>query len=170
MNRARTAARRLGSHSELAVAGFLATLGVLVLIDTATMPGTAVEHGPVGPEAVPFAVGGLLLVTAVALAVDVLRGGRGEAEAGEDVDLSTPPEWRTVLLLAAAFGANIVLIDYIGFLVSGTVLFWGSVYALGSRHYLRDGLIAVGLTVLTYLLFAYGLGVPLPTGPLDGVI
>lgn len=170
MTSARTAGRWLGERSELAVVGFLATLGVLVLLDAATMPPNPSQYGPVGPQAVPYAVGGLLLVTAVVLAVDVLRGGRGESESGEDVDLSTPPEWRTVLLLAAAFAANIALIDYAGFLVSGTVLFWGSVYALGGRRYLRDAVVAVVLTVLTYLLFAYGLGVPLPAGPLDGVI
>jgi len=155
---------RLAGKSELGVAGFLAVLGVLVIVEAASLPPAIGQFGPIGPDVVPYIVGGLLLVT------DVLRGGRGEAESGEDIDLSVPPEWRTVLLLAAAFAANIVLIDTAGFLVSGTVLFWGSVYALGSRRYLRDGLIAVAVTVLTYLLFAYSLGVPLPLGPLDGVI
>lgn len=161
---------RLAGKSELGVAGFLAVLGVLVIVEAASLPPAIGQFGPIGPDVVPYIVGGLLLVTAVLLAVDVLRGGRGEAESGEDIDLSVPPEWRTVLLLAAAFAANIVLIDTAGFLVSGTVLFWGSAYALGSRRYLRDGLIAVAVTVLTYLLFAYSLGVPLPLGPLDGVI
>lgn len=165
-----TAARRLGARSEFVVVAFLTVLGALVIVDAATMASTLTAQGPVGPKAVPFVVGGLLLVTAAALAVDVLRGGRGEAEAGEDIDLSTPPEWRTVLLLGAAFVANIALIDYVGFPISGAVLFWGSAYALGSRHWRRDPLIAVGLSVTTYLMFVYGLGVPLPAGPLAGVI
>lgn len=170
MTQLRAGARWLGAHSELAVVAFLAGLGVLVIVDAATMTSTLIARGPVGPDAVPFVVGGLLLVTAVALCVDVLRGGKGEAEGGEDVDLSTPPEWRTVLLLAAAFAANIALIDVAGFPISGAILFWGSAYALGSRHYARDALISVGLSVLTYVLFVYGLGVSLPAGPLDGVI
>ncbi|MFO7192918.1 MULTISPECIES: tripartite tricarboxylate transporter TctB family protein [Thermocrispum] len=162
--------RWLGEHSELGVAGFLALLGVLVIADAAMLPPAVGQVGPIGPDVVPYAIGGLLVVTAVILAVDVLRGGHGEAESGEDVDLSEPPEWRTVLLLAAAFAANIVLIDSAGFLVSGTVLFWGSAYALGSRKPVRDGLIAVGLTVATYFLFAHWLGVPLPLGPFEGVL
>ena len=71
--------------------------------------------GPVGPAAVPAVVGVALLVIAVLLARDVLRGGHGESEVGEDVDLSHPSDWRTVLLLIAAFLANVVLIDRVGF-------------------------------------------------------
>lgn len=60
-------------------------------------------------------VGAGLLVVAVLLAVDVLRGGRGESEGGEDVDLSEPSDWRTVLLLAGVFLAFAVLIGPVGF-------------------------------------------------------
>jgi putative tricarboxylic transport membrane protein len=110
-----------------------------------------------------------LLVIAVLLARDVLRGGHGEAEGGEDVDLSHPSDWRTVLMLIAAFLANVVLIDRVGFPISGALLFWGSAYALGSRHWVRDPLIAVALSVITYLIFSRGLGIGLPGGPLEGI-
>lgn len=63
-----------------------------------------------------------------------------------------------------------VLIDRVGFPISGAVLFWGSAYALGSRHHLRDPLIALALSVVTYLIFARGLGIGLPAGPLEGVL
>src|SRR4029453_13995831 len=46
------------------------------------------------PAAVPALVGVALLVIAVLLARDVLRGGHGESEGGEDVDLSPPSAWR----------------------------------------------------------------------------
>lgn len=163
------AARWLGAHSELGVVAFLTGLGALVIVDAVTMASDFAQRGPVGPKAVPLLVGGLLLVTAAVLAMDVLRGGKGEAEAGEDIDLSAPPEWRTVLLLAAAFIANIALIDLVGFPISGAILFWGSAYALGSRHWVRDPLLSIALAVLTYLMFVNMLGVPLPGGPLAGV-
>jgi len=111
-----------------------------------------------------------LLVIAVLLARDVLRGGHGESETGEDVDLSQPSDWRTVGLLIAAFLANVVLIERVGFPISGAVLFWGSAYALGSRNFLRDPLIALALSVVTYLIFARGLGIGLPAGVLEGVL
>jgi len=165
-----TATRWLRRHSEFGMVAFLAALGALVIVDAMSIAEDFTQSSPVGPKTVPLLVGGLLLVIALVLAVDVARGGKGESEQGEDIDLSTPPEWRTVLLLAAVFCANIVLIDRLGFPISGAILFWGAAYALGSRHWVRDPLIAVTLSVLTYLLFVRMLAVPLPAGPLAGVI
>ena len=64
-------------------------------------------------------LGALLLLVAALYAVDVARGGRGEAEAGEDVDPTSPVDWRTVLLLIGAFVVNAVLIDRLGWVISG---------------------------------------------------
>jgi putative tricarboxylic transport membrane protein len=119
---------------------------------------------------VPILVGVLLVVCAVALAVDVLRGGRGEAEGGEDVDLSHPSDWRTLLLLVAAFLANVVLMEPVGWWFSGAVLFWGSAYALGSRRYVRDAVLSFVLSFGTYYVFAAGLGIFLPAGVLQGIL
>ncbi|GGT75621.1 tripartite tricarboxylate transporter TctB family protein [Streptomyces lateritius] len=160
----------LREHSELGVSLLLLVIGVLVLTDALTMTVDITQRGPVGPKTVPVVVGAGLLVVAFLLAIDVLRGGRGEAEGGEDVDLSEPSDWRTVLLLAGVFLAFAVLIGPVGFPVAGALLFWGAAYALGSRHLHRDPLIAAGLSLLTYVVFNNLLGVPLPGGPLMGVL
>ncbi len=161
-------------RSELGICALLAVLGVLVLVDAIRIPTDIAERGPVGPKAVPVVVGVLLLVVAVLLARDVLRGGKGEAEGGEDsgvdTDLSAPSDWRTVLLLGAAFLANAALIGVAGFPISGAVLFWGAAYALGSRNFVRDPLIAAAMSILTFVLFNNLLGVPLPGGPLMEVL
>ncbi|MFD5827388.1 tripartite tricarboxylate transporter TctB family protein [Lentzea sp. NPDC060358] len=156
----------LRERSELGICVLLVVLGVLVLTDALRIPTDFAQRGPVGPKAVPILVGSLLLVVAVLLARDVLRGGKGEAEAGEDVDLSAPADWRTVLLLCGAFLANAALIGVVGFPISGAILFWGAAYALGSRNLVRDPLIAAGLSVFTFVVFNNLLGVPLPGGPL----
>ncbi|WP_030778974.1 tripartite tricarboxylate transporter TctB family protein [Streptomyces sp. NRRL S-920] len=160
----------LREHSELGVSVLLLLLGALVLTDALTMDVEITQRGPVGPRTVPVAVGVGLLVVALLIAADVLRGGRGEAESGEDIDLSEPADWRTVLLLTGVFLATAVLIEPAGFPVAGALLFWGSAYALGSRHLDRDPLIAAGLSVTTYAVFNNLLGVPLPGGPLMGVL
>ncbi|HET6705160.1 tripartite tricarboxylate transporter TctB family protein [Amycolatopsis sp.] len=160
----------LKERSELGVSAVLVGLGVLVLVDALTIHTDFAQRGPIGPKAVPVVVGSLLIVVALLLARDVLRGGRGEAEGGEDVDLTAPADWRTVLLLCAAFLANAALIGVAGFPISGAVLFWGAAYALGSRHFVRDPLIAAGLSVATFLIFNNLLGVPLPGGPLMEVL
>ena len=156
----------LRERSELGICALLVVLGVLVLTDALRIPTDFAQRGPVGQKAVPVVVGVALLVVAALLARDVLRGGRGEAEGGEDVDLSAPADWRTVLLLCGAFLANAALIGVVGFPISGAILFWGAAYALGSRAYVRDPLIAAGLSILTFAVFNNLLGVPLPGGPL----
>ncbi|MFE4545174.1 tripartite tricarboxylate transporter TctB family protein [Arthrobacter sp. NPDC056727] len=161
---------RLKGRSELGVAALLGAVGALVLLDAARLVVPYSQSDPVGPKTLPIIVGALLLVCAVMLAVNVLRGGRGEAEAGEDVDLTHPADWKTVLPLAGAFIANILLIDWAGWVISGTVLFWGSVWALGSRHYVRDGLISLVLSLLTFYGFYLGLGIALPAGLLEGIL
>ncbi|NEC10775.1 tripartite tricarboxylate transporter TctB family protein [Streptomyces sp. SID8014] len=160
----------LRDHSELGVSVLLLALGLLVLTDALTMQVDIAQRGPVGPRTVPLVIGGGLLVVSLLLAVDVLRGGRGEAEGGEDVDLAEPADLRTVLLLTGVFLATAVLIEPLGFPVSGALLFWGTAYALGSRRVDRDPLIAAGLALFTYVVFNNLLGVPLPGGPLMGVL
>ncbi len=166
----RTTTSWLRDHSELGVSALLLALGVLVLTDALTMDVDITQRGPVGPKTVPVVVGiGLLLVAAL-LAVDVLRGGRGQAETGEDVDLTEPADWRTVALLSGVFLGSAVLIEPLGFPAAGALLFWGAAYALGSRRVDRDPLIAAVLSLATYALFDKLLGVPLPGGPLMGVL
>jgi putative tricarboxylic transport membrane protein len=165
-----TLASRLKGRSELGVALLLGAAGALVIADAARIVTPYSQSDPVGPKTLPFIVGGLLLVCAALLAVNVLRGGQGEAEGGEDVDLTHPADWKTVLPLVGAFVANILLIDWAGWVISGTVLFWGSAWALGSRHYVRDGIISIALAVATFYGFYLGLGIPLPAGLLKGIL
>jgi putative tricarboxylic transport membrane protein len=166
------AAPRAGwrGKSELAVAGLLGVVAAITLVDAAGLDGGATQRGVIGPATVPVGVGVLLTACAVALAVDVMRGGRGEAEGGEDVDLDQPSDWRTLALLVGAFLANAVLIDRAGWVISSSILFWGTAYALGSRHYVRDLAISVALALTTFYGFAIGLGLNLPAGILTGIL
>jgi len=157
-------------RSELGVALFLGVIGLVVLVSALMLPESRIVRGPVGPAAVPTVVGGLLIVVAVFLAVDVLRGGRGEPEGGEDVELGAGTDWRTVGLLAVAFLSNALLIERLGWPLSGAILFWGSAFALGSRHPVRDAVIALVLGVGSWYLFVLGLGISLPVGVLRGIL
>jgi putative tricarboxylic transport membrane protein len=148
----------------------LAVLGVLLLADAARIGHATSSNDPVGPRPVPIILGLLLLVTAVLYAVDVYRGGVGSAEEGEDVDLSTGADWKTLGLLAAFFILNAVLIEPLGWVISGTILFAGSAFALGNRHHVRGLLFGLGLALATFYAFAIGLDVNLPAGVLQGIL
>ena len=165
-----TGSRGWEGRSELGVALGLAVVAVVVIVDALQLPESLTTRGPVGPRTVPLVVAGLLLVVAVLLARDVLRGGRGEPEGGEDIDLTGGSDWRTIGLLTAAFVANAVLIERVGWPVSGAILFWGVAFALGSRHHIRNAVIAFTLSIGTWYLFVLGLDVSLPVGILDGIL
>ncbi|MDK1341975.1 tripartite tricarboxylate transporter TctB family protein [Streptomyces sp. 378] len=162
--------REGGDRAQYGVCAFLALLGAAVIVDALGIPHVTSGIDPVGPRAVPLILGGLLILLAVLYAVDVARGGRGEPEAGEDVDLSQGSDWRTVLLLIGVFLANALLIERLGWVISGALLFWGTAFALGNRHYIRNLLIAVTLSLTTFYAFAIGLGVNLPAGVLQGIL
>jgi putative tricarboxylic transport membrane protein len=161
---------RVQGRSEYGVALFLGVVGLVVITSAALLPESRIARGPVGPAAVPVVVGSLLVIVSVFLAVDVLRGGRGEPEGGEDIELGGGTDWKTVLMLAAAFLANALLIESLGWVFSGAILFWGAAFALGSRHWIRDVVIAFVLSIGSWYLFALGLGIVLPPGLLDGIL
>jgi len=163
------AARREGL-SELLVPVLLLGIGIAVLVDATGLEAGLGRSTVIGPKVVPYAIGGAMVVVALWLGVDVLRGGRGEQEGGEDIDLSGGSDWRTLGLLFGAFLANIVLIERAGWPVSGAVLFFGSAYALGSRRVVRDVVLAFVLSIGTWYLFVLGLGIDLPVGLLDGIL
>jgi putative tricarboxylic transport membrane protein len=160
----------LKGRAELSVPLLLAVVGVVLAVDAAGLPSVTAAADPIGSRPVPFMVSALLLICAAMLLADILRGGRGEVEGGEDIDLTHPSDWRTIGLLLAAFVANIVLIDRVGWVISGAILFWGSCLALGSRHYVRDAAISVAMSVGTFYGFYVGLGIKLPPGILQGVL
>jgi len=156
--------------AQLGVCAFLAVLGVIMLVDAATLGDNTTGTDPLGPRAVPIFLGSALIVLAICLTVAVLRGSRPELEAGEDVDLDQRVDVKTVLMLVGVFVANIVLIDVLGWVISGSILFYGSALALGSRHYVRALVIAIALSLITFYGFAIGLGVGLPAGILQGIL
>ncbi len=151
--------------SEFGVAGLLGVLGVFVLYEATRISESLTQDNPLGPKTVPIAVGVLLLVTAALLAFDIARGGRGEAEQVEDVDLSHGTDWLVLLALVALFAAAGQLIPVIGFPASGVLLFFGVARLLGSRRLWIDIVVSIAVPVLAFLLFTQALGVYLPAGP-----
>lgn len=162
--------RERGGRAELGVAAFLCVLGLAVIISATRISENLARTGVIGPKVVPFLIGGLLVFVAIMLAINILRGGRGEPEGSEDVDLSQRSDWMTMGLLTIAFLANAVLIEPLGWPISGAILFFLSAFALGSRHVIRDAVIAIALSFGSWYLFDLGLGVNLPVGVLTGIL
>ncbi|MCK0174419.1 tripartite tricarboxylate transporter TctB family protein [Mycolicibacterium sp. F2034L] len=148
----------------------LVVVGAFLIVDALRLTAGFAKVDPVGPKIFPVAIGVVLILLAIALAVVIPRGSVGEADAGEDVDPDAPSDWRTVGMLVGLFVALILLVEPLGWVIMATVLFAGAATILGSRHYVRNVVIGAAISLLSFYAFYSGLGIPLPAGILDGIL
>ena len=150
----------------LLAAGLL-VVGVYTVIDAR---GLNVGFGdPIGPRVFPYVIGTAMIVLAVLLAVMTARGDVAHAEEGEDVDLTSPPDWLTVGKLVGILVLNLLLVNLLGWAITGAVLFAGAAWSLGSKTLIRDVVVGAVLSVASWYFF-WQLGVPLTPGILDGIL
>lgn len=154
--------------AQYGMAVLLAALGIYTIIDATTLKVGFAD--PVGPRVFPYLIGSVMVLLAILLAVATARGERGEKEEGEDIDPDAQPDLMTVLRLVAILVFNIATIDFLGWAVTGAILFAGCAWALGSRTLLRDILIGAVISVGSWYFFYSGLGIPLSPGILDGIL
>ncbi len=155
-------------RAQYGLAAVLAVVGIYTIIDAR---GLNVGFGdPIGPRVFPYVIGAVMLLLAVLLAVATSRGDVPQAEEGEDVDLTTPPDWLTVAKLVGILVLNLLLVNVLGWAITGALLFAGCAWALGSRTLLRDVIVGAVLAVGSWYFFYVGLGVPLSPGILDGIL
>jgi putative tricarboxylic transport membrane protein len=164
------ARERIVDKAQYLVCVVLVAVGAFLIYDAVTLEAGFAKVDPVGPKMFPIAIGVVLIVLAVILAIAIPRGSIGEADAGEDVDPTMPGDWRTVGLLIAAFVGLIVLVNPLGWVITGTLFFAASATILGSRHYIRNIVIGLVLALVSFYGFYSGLGIPLPAGILDGIL
>ena len=152
------------------VCAVMVAVGAFLIYDALSLAPGFAKVDPVGPKLFPIVIGAVLVALAVVLAIAIPRGSIGEADAGEDVDPNSPGDWRTVGLLVGVFVAVIVLVNPLGWVIAGTLLFAGAATILGNRHYVRNIAIGAALAVASFYAFYSGLGIPLPAGILDGIL
>ncbi|MEV4012264.1 tripartite tricarboxylate transporter TctB family protein [Nonomuraea angiospora] len=154
---------------ELGLAVVVLGLGVLVVIGTLDVSAAASQLG-IGPRFFPMLVGGAMVLIGLFYVADVIRGGHGDPEESEDVDVEAPTDWRSVGLVSGIFLAFTALLNVLGWIIGASLLFFGLSLALGAEHKGRSAVVSVVVGLATYLLFVKGLGVALPGGLLAGVI
>lgn len=158
---------RVRRPSEFLVVGVVAALGVLVLWDTLTAPPQAMDRGPLGPHVLPIVVGCMLLVCALGITIDLLRGGQGQPEDGEPGDRS---DWTTWAVILGAVVLVALAVEPLGWVLAGGAMFYLCVYAFGSRAYVRDLIVAVVLALGSFYFFFSVLGINLSAGILEGIL
>jgi putative tricarboxylic transport membrane protein len=138
--------------------GVLLVLSVAVIVQAVRL-----DNGgnTVGPATAPWVVGVSLLLVGV---LTVVRG-RRDMGVWEVSEHTTGQDWRRLGVLVAALLAFAILIPFLGYVVSGTLLYGATASALGAPR--RAQMFAVGFSVsaVVWLLFDLGIGISLPAGP-----
>ena len=146
---------RLG---ETVLAGGVLALGLFVAVETARME-VAATHAAVGPRLFPSLVAAGLLLVGAALLREALFGHIAH-EGGFELD------WPAVGLVAVGLVLQILVLEWVGWIVAAVLLFTLTARAFGSRRLLLDLALGRGLGARTFAVFSYGLDLSLPVGEL----
>lgn len=145
---------------------------IMVALGVFAIAGIFAIHVPagsrVGPTVFPIFVSVVLLGSAVAVLVGILRGERGAPEEGEDIDESKSTDWITLLKLAAFLVAHLFLIEPIGWAPAAAVLFGGVAWSLGAKRWWVALLVGMAVGLAVQIVFGGLLGLSLPWGPALG--
>ncbi len=76
----------------------------------------------------------------------------------------------TVAKLVGVMLLNLLLVNLLGWAITGALLFAGCAWALGSRTLVRDLIIGAVLSVSSWYFFWVVLDKPLTAGILDGIL
>lgn len=153
---------------ELAFAGSLLILGVVVLFDTKNMlvpPGS----GTIGPQIFPYLVSGLVILVAIGIFISIFRGNLGQPEGTEFGDTIDKTDYKSFLIVAGSMATYPLLIERAGFVVASSVAFFGVSFAFGAKNPIKNLLVSLIFSLIVYFSFTRGLNVSLPSGIMGGI-
>ena len=148
---------------ELAFAGSLLILGLVVLYDTSKMlvpPGS----GTVGPQIFPYVVSGFVIFISLGLFIQIFRGNLGVPEGTEFGEIVEKTDFKSLAMVAGSMLTYPLLIERAGFIIASTVVFFGVAFAYGAKNLLKNLAISVIFSLIVYFAFSKGLNVSLPAG------
>jgi len=153
-------------EQSLVGAGVL-VLGVLIAAGALQISSDA-GYGGVGPNFLPWVVGGLLALCGALLLREALSGGFRQLEAASGADRG---DWGGFVWVSAGLLANAALITTIGFILSCTLCFVLAVRGfrkaegrldLGLRALAVDALIGAAIAAPVFWMFTQALAINLP--------
>jgi putative tricarboxylic transport membrane protein len=148
---------------ELAFAGSLLILGLVVLYDTSKMlvpPGS----GTVGPQIFPYLVSGFVILISLGLFLQIFRGNLGVPEGTEFGEVVEKTDFKSLAMVAGSMLTYPLLIERAGFIIASSVVFFGVAFAYGAKNLLKNLAISIIFSLIVYFAFSKGLNVSLPAG------
>ena len=144
----------------LAIAVLLGVAAIIIGWSTAMMPGAA-NYARIGPTSFPYAIAAVLFVLAVWTAVAALRG---EFPKREEQNIA-PMVW-----IVAGLAAQMLLLKVAGFSIATGLLFAATARGFGRGPLWLTIPVGIVLAFVIWIIFARGLQLSLPAGPLERLI
>ena len=153
---------------DVVAGGVLFVFAVAYLAAAFAIPESSFENTPVGPRAVPIAIGIALGAASLALAVRGFLKGRSVRDTapgapGEDAPPQDPRKLGVVALLLLAY---ILIFEPLGYALSTILFMLAATMYLDRDRWVRNLVYAVVFSVVVYSIFVYVFGVKLPAGVL----
>lgn len=166
---------------ELTMPGVLALVAIYLIVGLVTMQAPSNADFP-GPRFFPGIITAALIVLVAVQAVAGVRAWRRGTlvELGEDEDVRRQSglsmeagtrsrlDVRALAWILGGFLGFSFLLDLLGWVIGGALLFWCVARAFGSRRVLLDLVIGLTLASAAYIGFDMMLGLSLPSGILGG--
>ncbi|MFT3661177.1 MAG: tripartite tricarboxylate transporter TctB family protein [Gordonia sp. (in: high G+C Gram-positive bacteria)] len=151
-------------RSALIIPALLLVLGVFLLIGNADMDVVG-EAELFGPKAFPLITAIVCFVTAAWLTFSIFTNPEiPNAVDDEGAPLTTYSNWRTTAIVLGSFVLFTILLEPVGWIIAGALVFWGITVGLGSTRYVANLLIGLALSSIVQLVFGGLLGLTLPAG------
>ncbi|BBG01077.1 MULTISPECIES: tripartite tricarboxylate transporter TctB family protein [Pseudonocardia] len=164
------------SRGALVVPAILAGLGIFLVYGTVTMEVVG-DGGLFGPTTMPWIVAVLCFVVAALLAFDILRPrpeydspaeAPAESSAGDEPGAPEGVNVPAVLTAVGGVAGFIVVLPFLGWILSATGLFTAVAVALGNRRWPSILLGGLAVSSAVQVVFSGLLGISLPSGFVGG--
>jgi putative tricarboxylic transport membrane protein len=149
--------QRRPDWAALAIGVALALVALLMLWDTWRST-AGFSSDPIGPKGLPYLVGVGLLGLAAWTFIAALNGDFPEREHQQ----LSPMIW-----IVGGLAAQMLVLNVAGFSIATGLLFAATAYAFGKRKFWMTLPIGILFAFCVWILFAQGLKLALPSGPLE---
>lgn len=150
---------------DLLTAAALLAFAVFYLVQTFGYSAGNEDPGLPDARTLPFLLTGALVLLSLVLlgqALSSRRGGGGALEVEEDARVIEEPSYRRLALLLGMVLVYLVVMPYVGFVVSTVALGIALQMVIFRVSWMKSILISVFVSGMSYLVFAVLLGVLLP--------
>lgn len=148
---------RRPDRAAFVIAAALALVAIVIAVSTSSMGGVA-GYSPVGPKTFPYIIAGGLFVLAIFTAIEAWRGDFPERERQD-----FPP----MIWIVGGLAVQLLTMKTVGFAIATGLLFAATAKGFGRGPLWMTVPIGIVFSLIVWIIFAKGLQLTLPAGPIE---